>query len=352
MAIRHDRVLVSVWGLIIALLYIEGLCFPIFPQHKTEFRAAFYTMGDNNIPEIPKSKGGMGHQISLSARFQYPLLTHRWTLQLRSNNFLYYSQTRKNRTMNQLHTAYLWRISEGFFLQPQFNGEVKQYLDDPRNYRLLAVGFSAILQTPAFWQWTLNAVRSKKYFPSYPQFNNLSDILSFSIRIPVYKNFHFTGSAFAGNHRYSKSAINYQYHIMPYPQRDNTFGTGWGIEFSSSQWFMMMQYQYQAIFSNSYGSSFSYHKLDALLIRKISQLFFIKLYGSTQKRYYPDKIITPDVSANLIGSDFQSLIAEIGRKTGKDYELKFRFHWFRNQVLFTDYFYNRTVVAIGIEKDF
>jgi hypothetical protein len=138
---------------------------------------------------------------------------------------------------------------------------------------------------------------------------------------------------------------------MTNQQRDNTFGAGIGTELMFKDWLANFYYNYNSIYSNSYGSSFSYHKIEAMILRKISKGLFVKIYGSTQKRNYLDRVASSDISSTQVGVDFQSAIIEIGKTINEVYEVKARFHWFRNQVLFSNIYFNRTVLSIGIEKE-
>lgn len=340
---------------LILITFITSITADLPAQLKTETRIALYETYDNNAGEVPENESSLGNNLYLSADLKYSLAEKpsagNITGQFKSYNMLFYSNTGKSRTMNQLHVRYAIHVSKGFVLQPLAKGEIKQYGNDNRNYRVFGTGFTAILSTKKLWVISTEATRTKVIFPSFRQFNNLSDMISLTVRLPLYTRHRIIGSAFAGNHRYSKLAINNRYQNLYMQQRDNTFGASLGSELLFTDWMAHFTYHYHAIYSNSYGSSFSYHKIEFMALKKISKGVFLKLYGSTQKRDYHDRVASADVSSTMVGIDFQSAIAELGKKFGDDYEVKLRFHWFRNQVLFSDRYYNRTVISAGIEKE-
>ena len=318
-------------------------------------RLAMYEMFDANVVELPDGSSSFGNNLYATIDGKYPLkkISSTSTLigQFKSQNFIFYSNGSKSRSMNQLNLRYSVNVSRGFAIQPLLKSEIKHYKDDPRNYRMIGTGFTTLLTTKRSWVISTETTRTKVYFPSFRVFNNLSDIISLMIRVPVLKNLFVQATAFAGNHRYSKFSIDRRYHNTAIQQRDNTFGTGIGMELMFKNWLANVYYNYHSIYSNSYGSSFSYHKIEAMMLKKIGKGLFVKLYGSTQKRYYHDRVASTDISSTQAGIDFQSAIVEIGKKIGDDYEVKARFHWFRNQTLFTNTYFNRTVLSVGIEKE-
>lgn len=345
-----------------AVLSAAGIAFfflmPVHLAAQAEFsgRMALYGMMDGNVIENPSGSSSPGHILFFSADMKYPLtgnsLKSVLTGQFRTHNFLYYTNTDKSRTMNQLNFKYSYNISKRFAIQPLIKSEFKQYKKDPRNYRVAGTGFSTVMCTPMGWIIQTEVTRTKVYFPSKRPFNNLSDIISILLRFPVSDRHYLQASAFAGNHRYSKPAINKLYQNLRMQQRDNTYGVGAGAEMMFRTWTAHLYYNFNSVYSNSYGSSFSYHKIEAMALKKLGKGIFIKLYGSTQKRHYHDRVASADIASTQIGIDYQSAIAELGKKIGDDYEIKARIHWYRNQVLFTDSFFNRTVFSAGIERDF
>ncbi len=352
-AIRKSRPHTELFLVVLAvsLVFISDLK----AQWKSETRFALYETYDNNAGEAPENEPSLGNNFYLSADAQYTLPENptAGTLsgQFKSYNMLFYSNAGKNRTMNQLNVRYAIPLSKGFVLQPMARGEIKQYGNDKRNYRVFGTGLTAYLTTKKQWMFSTEATRTKVIFPSFRPFNNLSDMIFLTVRIPVFTRHSIHGSAFAGNHRYSKLAVSNLYHNLYMQQRDNTFGASLGPELVFKDWMAHVTYHYRAIYSNSYGSSFSFHKIEVMALAKISKGFFLKLYGSTQKRNYHDRVASADVSSTMVGVDFQSAIAELGKKFGGDFEVKLRFHWFRNQVLFSDLYYNRGVISVGIEKE-
>lgn len=326
-----------------------------YPQSSFQGRASLYGVYDANVAENPDGSSSAGKNLYFSSDWKIPLKkissTSVLSGQFKSQNFLYFSNTRKSRSMNQLNLRYSVNASGRFAIQPLFKGEIKHYLDDPRNYRVFGTGFSTLMTTRQEWIITTEVTRTKVFFPSNRQFNNLSDIISLMIRVPLLQCHFIQASVFAGNHRYSKSAVNRQYARTSYQQRDNTFGAGLGTEWFFRNWLAHLYYNFHSVYSNSYGSSFSYHKIECMVLKKIGRGMFLKLYGSTQKRNYHDRVASADISSTLVGVDFQSAIAELGKRIGDDYEIKARLQWYRNQVLFTGLYYNRTVFSVGIEKE-
>lgn len=345
----HETLFLAVFA--VSLAFISDLN----AQWKSETRIALYETYDANAVEAPKGESSFGNNFYLSADAQYTLSENptAGTIsgQFKSYNMLFYSNIGKSRSMNQLNVRFAIPVSKGFVLQPLARMEFKQYGNDNRNYRVIGTGFTAYLTTKKQWVFSTEATRTKVMFPSFRPFNNLSDMISLTVRLPVYTRHRIIGSVFAGNHRYSKFAINSRYQNLYMQQRDNTFGASLKSELVFANWMAHITYHYNAIYSNSYGSSFSFHKIEAMTLAKISKGVFLKLYGSTQKRNYHDRVASADVSSTMVGVDFQSAIAELGKKLGGDYEVKFRFHWFRNQVLFSDRYFNRMVLSAGIEKE-
>lgn len=330
---------------------------PLAAQWTVESRLYTGGMFDSNIGEDTRNRTDAGLQANAAVDAVYTTpsdaFLHEWNLSLKTTNLFFGNHFDKSRTLNQLSASYTRQVSKGFYLQPLARFESKNYLRDNRNYRVIGGGIAGLLKHHKSRSLlTLEATRTKTYFNSFTNYNNLSDVITGTVDKFFSEMNHCRILLMAGNHQYSKYAWSRENRYLDIRQRDNTFGAGLMIELYFFKTLFRADYQYHAVFSNSYGSSFYLHRINLMGLRPLGKGLFIKAYASTLWYKYPDTIISPDISIYQPGLDDKMLVLELGKKLPDEYEIKLRLHWYANQILFTSMNYNRSMLSLGIEKDF
>lgn len=338
----------------VSFMYWSGS--ELHSQNTLNGRIFFGALVDDNVRELPSSTWAAGSALSGTLSFrstarQSKIGTDYAQVQIQSGNSVYPTRWKDSRTLTQATAKYCFYVSRGFRLLPFGRMEVKNFVQRDINYRTGSLGLQAALSLPGDVSVSIETWRSKVVFSAHDEFNNLADVITLSAG----KNFssieYLSVKAMAGNHQYAKNAISPQGSTLAIRQRDHTFG--YGASFELFRWNILIQanYLYMIVASNSYGSSLSTHKIDAMMLRKLWSGVFLKIHGSTEFRNYRnEEFVARDVSTYQLGLDNKAFTVELGKPISDHFEIKLRLHWYNNQALLKTEYYERTVLVAGIER--
>lgn len=163
-------------------------------------------------------------------------------------------------------------------------------------------------------------------------------------------------SAGTGSFRFNRRAVRISGDVPvvdDFNQRDEFARLGVSVQYLRGV-FLSADYAYLNNDSNSYGNSYSYHRVNVTARYRLrSPNLSLGIVGRVESRAYEDDLSRFDViNFDSEREENNHVIAELGRPLREDLSLKVRAGWHRNESVFRDRYYTRFQAETHLEWQF